>query len=60
MQRIEAKRIKLFGKEGQNKSLKYIEMVEMKKIDGNEKKKKWFDWVIIYFWNLTMAEEEEA
>jgi hypothetical protein len=29
--RIEAKRLKLFGEEGQNKSLKYIEMVEMDK-----------------------------
>ena len=30
LKRIEAKRLKLFGKDGQNISLKFIEMTEMK------------------------------
>ena len=41
--RIEAKRLKLFGKDNQNQSLNYIEMVEMKKKDEEKhstKKKK--------------------
>ena len=43
LKRIEAKRLKLFGKEGQNKSLKYIEMTEISSktpLLAEEKKKK--------------------
>lgn len=39
LKRIEAKREKLFGKDNKDRSLKYIEMVEMNK-EGEEKSSK--------------------
>ena len=40
LKRIESKRIKLFGKENQNKSLKFIEMTDMKDVADNKGNKK--------------------
>lgn len=38
LKRIEAKRLKLFGKDNQNKSLKFIEMTEIKKDESKSLK----------------------